>query len=53
MRELINIDPRKGTTENSISSKTLKLSADNSADVFHLFNVILLTGNVPDNVKLA
>ena len=40
MREILNIDPRKATTENSIPSKTLKLSADISADVLHLFNVI-------------
>ena len=29
----LNIDPKKATTENSISSKTLKLSNDISADV--------------------
>ena len=33
MRELLNIDKKKSTTGNSIPSKTLKLSADMSADV--------------------
>ena len=54
MRELLNIDPKKATTGSSIPSKTLKLNADMSADVLqNLFNDMLLTGNFPDNMKLA
>ena len=53
MSELLKIDPRKATTGNSIPSKTLKLSADISADILqNLFNM-LSTGNFPDNIKLA
>ena len=45
---------KKATTENSILSKTLKLSADSSPDVLqNLFNDMLSTGNFPDNMKLA
>ena len=33
MRELLSINPKKATTGNSILSKTLKLTADISADV--------------------
>ena len=47
MRELLNIGKKK------YPIKTLKLSADISADVLqNLFNV-LSTGNFPDNTKLA
>ena len=54
MRELLKIDPKKATTGNSIPSKTLKLSADISADILqNLFNDMLITGNFPDNMKLA
>ena len=55
MSELLKIDPKKATTGNSIPSKTLKLSADISADILqNLFNNMLLsTGNFPDNIKLA
>ena len=54
MSELLKIDPRKATTGNSIPSKTLKLSADISADILqNLFNDMLSTGNFPDNMKLA
>ena len=54
MRELLNTDPRKATTRNSIPSKTLKLSPDISANVLQsLFNDMLSTGNFPDNMKLA
>ena len=54
MRELLKIDPKKATTGNSIPSKTLKLSADISADILqNLFNDMLSTGNFPDNIKLA
>ena len=50
MRELLNTDPRKATTRNSIPSKTLKLSPDISANVLQsLFNM-LSTGNFPDNI---
>ena len=54
MIELLKIDPKKATTGNSIPSKTLKLSADISADILqNLFNDMLSTGNFPDNMKLA
>ena len=54
MSELLKIDPKKATTGNSIPSKTLKLSADISADILqNLFNDMLSTGNFPDNMKLA
>ena len=44
----------RATAGNSISSKTLKLSANTSADILQkLFNDILSTGNFPDNMKLA
>ena len=53
MRELLNLDPKKATTGNSMPSKTLKLSANISADVLqNLFN-ILSTGNFPDNMTLT
>ena len=39
---------------NSIPSKTLKLSADISADILqNIFNDMSSTGNFPDNMKLA
>ena len=54
MRELLNIDLKKATTGNSIPSKTLKLSADISADVLKdLFNNMLSTANFLDNIKPA
>ena len=54
MRELLKTDPKKATTGNSIPSKTLKLSADISADILqNLFNDMLSTGNLPGNMKLA
>ena len=54
MRELLKTDPKKATTGNSIPSKTLKLSADISADILqNLFNDMLSTCNFPDNIKLA
>ena len=54
MRELLKIDSKKATTGNSIPSKTLKLSAEISADIIQiLFNDMLSTGNFPDNMKLA
>ena len=54
MSKLLKIDPKKATTGNSIPSKTLKLSADISADILqNLFNNMLSTGNFPDNMKLA
>ena len=44
MRKLLNHDPKKESTGNSILSRTLKLSADISADVFqNLFNDMLPT----------
>ena len=44
----------RATTGNSIPSKTLKLSADTSADILqNLFNDMLSTGNFPDDIKLA
>ena len=54
MRELLKIDPEKATAGNSIPSKTLKLNSDISADILqNLLNGLLLTGNFPDNLKLA
>ena len=54
MRKLLNTDPKKTTSENSIPSKTLKLSADISTYVLQiLFNDMLSTSNFPDNVKLV
>ena len=54
MSQLLKIDPKKATAGNSISSKTLKLSADISADILqNRFNNMLSTGNFPDNIKLA
>ena len=54
MRELLKIDPKKATTGNIIPSKTLKLSAERSADILqNLFNDMLSTGNFPDIMKLA
>ena len=54
LSELLKIDPKKATTGNRIPSKTLKLSADISADILqNLFNNMLSTGNFPDNMKLA
>ena len=45
---------KKATTGNSIPSKTLKLSAEISADVLqNLFNEMLSTGHFPDNMKLV
>ena len=45
---------KTATTGNSIASKTLKLSADISADVLqNLFNDMLAAGNFPDNMKIA
>ena len=53
MSELLKIDLKEATTGNSISSKTLKLSADIYADILqNLFNM-LSTGNFPDNMKRA
>ena len=54
MREILNIDPKKATTGNSIPPKTLKLSAEIYSDVLqNLFNDMLPTCNFPDNMKLA
>ena len=54
MKGLLKIDPKKATTRNSIPSKTLKVSVDISADIpKNIFNDMLLTGNFPDNMKLA
>ena len=42
MSELLKIDPKKPSTGNSIPSRTLKLSADISADILqNLFNNML------------
>ena len=54
MSELLKIDRKKAATGKSIPSKTLKLSANISADILqNLFNNMLSTGNFPDNMKLA
>ena len=54
LSELLKIDPKKATSGDRIPSKTLKLSADISADILqNLFNNMLSTANFPDNMKLA
>ena len=53
-KEIRNIDPKKATTKNTIPPKILKISLNTSAETLHnLFNECLITGNFPDNLKLA
>ena len=53
-KEIQNIDLKKATTKNTIPPKTLKTSCKTSAEILHnLFNECLITGNFPDNLKLA
>ena len=55
-KEIQNIDLKKATTENTIPPKILKVSCDTSAEFSmnrNLFNECLITGNLPDNLKLA
>ena len=53
MSKLLKVDAEKATTGNSIPSKTLKLSADISADILQNFFNMLSAGYFPDNMKLA
>ena len=53
-KEIQNIDLKKATTKNTIPPKILKVSCNTSAETLHnLFNECLITGNFPDNLKLA
>ena len=53
-KEIQNTDLKKTTTKNTISPKILKISCNASAETLHnLFNEFLMTGNFPDNLKLA
>ena len=52
--ELLSTDPKKTIFEDSIPSKASKLNADISAKVLqNLFDKMLVTSNVRDNMKLA
>ena len=54
MKEIQNIDLEKATTKNTIPPRILKVSCNTSAETLHnLFNECLITGNLPDNLKLA
>ena len=53
-KEIQNIDLKKVTTKNTVPSKILKVSCNISAETLHnLFNECRITGNFPDNLKLA
>ena len=53
-KEIQNIDLKKVTTKNTIPPKILKVSCNTSAKTLrNLFNECLITGNFPDNLKLA
>ena len=53
-KEIQNNDFKKATTKNTIPPKILKLSCDISVETFqNLFSECLITGNFPDNLKLA
>ena len=53
-KEIQNIDLKKATTKKTIPPKILKVSCNISAKTLHiLFNECLITGNFPDNLKLA
>ena len=52
--EIQNIGLKKATTKNTIPPKILKISFNTSTETVHnLFNECLITGNLPDNLKLA
>ena len=53
-KEIQNIDLKKATTKNTIPPKILKISCNTSVETLHnLINECLITGNFPDNFKLA
>ena len=53
-KEIKNIDLKKATTKNTILPKILKVSCNTSAEnLQNLFNECLITGNLPNNLKLA
>ena len=53
-KEIKNIDLKKTTTKNTILPKILKVSCNTSAEnLQNLFNECLITGNLPNNLKLA
>ena len=53
-KEIQNIYLKKATTKNTIPPKTLRVSWHTSAEtLLNLFNKCLITGNFPDNWKLA
>ena len=53
-KEIQNIDLKKAATKNTIPPKILKVSCDTSGETLHnLLNECLITGNFPDNLKLA
>ena len=55
-REIKNIDFKttKATTKNTISPTIFKVRYNTSAEILrNLFNKCLITGNFPDNLKLA
>ena len=53
-KDIQNIDLNKATTKNTIPPKILKVSSNTFAESLrNLFNECLITGNFPDNLKLA
>ena len=53
-KEIQNIDLKKSTTKNTIPPKILKISCNTFVETSHnLFNECLITGNFPDNLKVA
>ena len=53
-KEIQNIDLKKAATKNSIPPTMLKVGYNTSAETLrNLFNECLITGNFPDNLKLA
>ena len=53
-KEIQNIDLKKATNKNTIPPIILKISCNTSPETLqNLFNECLITGNFPDNLKLA
>ena len=53
-KEIQKTDLEKATNKNTIAPKIFKISCNTSAEtLLNLFNEYLITGNFPDNVKLA
>ena len=53
-KEIQVIDLQKEATKNFIPPKILKITCNASAEaLYNLFNECLITGNFPDNLKLA